>query len=85
MPSKCRSTTTQLGALLIKPSRSKTYTKVLSVIWQKVDYTKTGTEVRLILRSRTGEILFELVSKPGDKAAFADALKNILGKSATVK
>lgn len=72
-------------ALLIKPAEGRSYAEVLREIRGKANPADTGTEVRSIRQTRSGGVLVEFGATPGNKAAFGDALRGILGSNATVR
>lgn len=76
---------TKRDALLIKPTEGKTYAEVLSEIRSKVNPEDTGTDVRSIRQTRTGEVLLELGNTSKNKSAFSDALQHILAGKAVVR
>lgn len=57
---------------------------MLGEIRKKADPAETGTEVKAIRRTGTGEVLVELGPNTKDKAAFAETIRGILGENAAV-
>lgn len=72
-------------AILIKPAQGKSYAEVLGAIRKEANPESTGTEIRSVRQTRAGEVLVELGAKTGDKTAFGESLRAILGDNAMVR
>ena len=73
-------------AIALKPAEGKTYADILGGIRSKVDPTKSDMGVKAIRKTRSGEVLIELI-KPTieSKRSFTDALKNAIGEATSVR
>lgn len=74
--------TLTLLTLLIKPTEGKTYADVLRRIVNSVDPEITQTGVKLVWRTKAGDVLVEIEDTSVNKGAFGNALKNNLGENA---
>ena len=72
-------------ALLIKPAEGKTFAEVLTQVRRDANPASTGTEIRSIRRTRSEDVLLELGSKTTNKEGFCEALRGVLGESASVR
>lgn len=75
---------TRPPALLIKPTKRKTFAKVLSEIRYKIMPEDNGTEVSSIRKTKFGGVLVELCLRTTNKVTFCEVVKGILREKSLV-
>lgn len=72
-------------ALLVKVEENKTFAEVLNKIRKNANPEDLQTEINSVRRTRSGDLLLELGKNTKNESGFCEALKGILGPSATVR
>ena len=73
-------------AIAFRPAQGKTYAEILGGIHSKVDPKKSGTEIKAVRKTRSGDVLIGIRKTTAEgKQGFTDAVKEALGESGSVR
>ena len=86
LPKKLAKRWLRLQAIALRPAVVKTYAEILGGIRSKVDPKKSGTEIKAVRKTRSGDVLIEIRKTTAEgKQGFTDSLKEALGESGSVR
>lgn len=74
----------KLNRVSSKPAQRRSYTGVLGEIRRKASPEVTGTDIKMVRRTRFGDILLELGQNMKDKVGFSSKLKKILSEKTNI-